>query len=203
MRIALTFDDGPSKWTTPILDVLQKYNAKATFFVCGNQIDGREKILRRIKKRGHEIGNHTMTHPNLQAVGDKQVFEELTDCSHAILELTGGLPHVYRAPYLKDSDTARRVGAALHMTSVGCDVIPGDWADDNINDLAKSVIGDAGDGAIVLLHDGRPSSQPAHDDGGSLDSRAHVITVAERVIPELMVRGYELVTVSDLLFASV
>ena len=203
MKIALTFDDGPSKWTAPLLDVLTKHEVSATFFVCGNRIPGREKLLRRIKKRGHEIGNHTMTHPNLQACGDKQVLHELADCSAEILDVTGVFPVVYRAPYLKDSPVARAVGEALHMVSVGCDVIPGDWQEPNPKVITNTVVGDAADGAIVLLHDGRPAAQPAFTDGGSLDSRDHTVKATDLLIPELKDRGYEFVTVTDLLLARV
>lgn len=196
MRAALTFDDGPSEWTPQILEILETYNVPATFFVCGEAIEGNEKILRRIKRRGHELGNHTMTHPDLQRSTPRQVFEELGDCSLAILEVTGVKPAVYRAPYLRDCDAARMVGEAFGMQSVGVDAMGFDWVETDYNKVAESVAGDMFDGAIALLHDGIP---PRKEDG--LRTRAHVVHALKALIPWLKdKRGYEFFTVSDLLF---
>lgn len=199
MKVALTFDDGPSKWTKPLLAVLEREGAKATFFVCGAAIDRREHILRRIHRKGHEIGNHTMQHPNLAKSSKRDVLQELADCSFLIRDIVGEAPRLYRAPYLNDSLVAQAVGEALGMVSVGADVIGRDWEDSSETSICRRIAGDTFDRAIILLHDGRPPHQPSHVDGGSLDDRAHTVRAAGVLIPFLKSRGYEFVTVSELL----
>ena len=203
MRVALTFDDGPSKWTPPLLDILDKEDVKATFFVCGSSVTtANGRILKRAHKAGHEVGNHTMTHPNLDRSTKRAVLEELADCSALLYEVLGVAPKVYRPPYLKDSMVAQAVGEALGMVSVGADVIGYDWQESNSLNIATSMRGDTFDGAVLLLHDGRPPGQPPYAEGGSLDSRSHSLEAVMLLVPELKKRGYEFVTCSELLLVS-
>lgn len=203
--IALTYDDGPSKdWTPKILDLLEKYDAKATFFVCGNAIQGNEKILKRTHREGHEIGNHTMTHRALPRLGKMETFTELVDCSQRITEVIGEAPRFYRPPYLKNTPVATAVGEAIGMVPVGCDVIANDWADPSPSDIAARVVNEVvydTVNPVVLLHDGRPLTQLPHADGGSLDTRAHVIGATELILATLKAKGYEFVTLSELVMA--
>lgn len=199
MKVALTYDDGPSQWTPYVLAVLAEHHAKATFFVCGNAIEGREKILRRIKKHGHEIGNHTMSHKNLEGLSKYDTFHEIADCSMAIEEVVSTYPRVYRAPYLRDTEVARAVGEALAMQSIGADVVPCDWEVPDSREITRRTVLDSFDGAVILLHDGRPWGQPPYSEGGSLDTRTETVNATAYIIPELRRRGYEFVTVSEIL----
>lgn len=207
MNVALTFDDGVSVWTPAMLDALAKHDAKATFFVCGNTLETREnrRTLKLMKGYGHDIGNHTMTHKALPGLSKKETFLELVDCSQRILEVAKVAPKFYRPPYLKDTEVARAVGEAIQMVPVGCDVIAGDWAEPSAQAIAERVVDEVVNdtvNAVVLLHDGRPLTQLPFEDGGSLDSRAHVVEAVKLILPELKDRGFEFVTVSELLSAS-
>ena len=205
--IALTFDDGPSKkWTPRILALLEKYDAKATFFVVGDAIAGREKIVKRAFREGHEIANHTMTHRPLPTLGKMETFTELVDCSQRITEVIGEAPRFYRPPYLKNTVVATAVGEAVGMVPVGCDVIANDWIEPSATTIANHVIEEVVYDTlnpVILLHDGRPQGQLPFADGGSLDSRDHVVNAVELILASLKAKGYEFVTLSELLSAHV
>ncbi len=160
--IEFTFDDGPSEWTPQILDLLAEHNRKATFFVVGSQIEGREGILLRADFEGHAIGNHTWSHPRLTGpdVTRGKIWGELRKTSVAIEAVTGTWPRAWRAPFYATDQrvlaVARSLGLASHIES---DIIPDDWMLDDPEEIARRVLRD-GDG-IVTLHDGIPP------DGGS------------------------------------
>jgi len=96
--VALTFDDGPSEWTAPILDVMKEHGARATFFVIGEAIEGRESVLRRTAAEGHEIGNHTWSHPALTTIPLDRVREELDFAGDTIERVLGARPRLFRPP---------------------------------------------------------------------------------------------------------
>lgn len=194
MKIALTFDDGPSQWTPPILDILAEHEAHATFFVCGVNLLGHSELVQGMFDAGHQIGNHTTTHPDLSRLDSLAVARELAETELMIAAIVGEPPTVWRAPYLRQPNRPLEAD----VRHAGCDVIPGDWAEPSPQRIAESVMDDAADGAIVLLHDGRPPGQPAHADGGSLDSREGTVEATRLLVPALIEAGYELVTVSNL-----
>ena len=162
MTLQLTFDDGPSEWTPQILDLLAEHDVKATFFVVGSQIEGREGILLRADYDGHAIGNHSWSHPRLTgpAMTHNRIWRELKDTSTAIEAVTGTWPRAWRAPYYATDNRsiaiARGIGLSTHVDS---DIIPDDWMLTDPAEIAGRVLRD-GDG-IVTLHDGIPP------DGGS------------------------------------
>lgn len=162
MRLDLTFDDGPSEWTPRILDLLAEHDVKATFFVIGSQIEGREGTLLRIDYEGHAIGNHSWSHPKLTGIDmtHNKIWRELRMTSTAIEAVTGTWPRAWRAPFYATDERvlaiARSLGLASHIDS---DIIPDDWRIDDAGEIARRVLAD-GDG-IVTLHDGIPP------DGGS------------------------------------
>lgn len=193
-RVALTFDDGPSEWTEPILDILQANDAKASFFVVGEHIAGREHIVRRIHEQGCEVCNHTWTHPNLEYLGVNETLGELAMCSQEICKTGVPAPYFYRAPFLRDTPIARAAGAAVGMVTVEYDVIGYDWDLTDPVQISANVI-DGVDrengGEIVLLHDGVPPDR----DG----NRQPTVDAVADLVPNLQSRGYLLVTVSELL----
>lgn len=189
MKVALTFDDGPSAWTEPILDLLDQHHAKATFFVVGANIPGRVDTIRRIVESGHTVGNHTTNHPDLAMLEPREVALELVETSMMLAEITGKLPGVWRAPYLHQP-----LNRPASMRHVGCDVIPGDWQEPNPRKIVGETIRQLQDGSVVLLHDGRPPGQRPHAEGGSLDTReATVDAVAELLY--ILRPNHEFVTV--------
>ena len=193
MRVAVTFDDGPSEWTGPILDLLAEHNAKATFFVCGANIPGRVYLIDRIHTEGHTVGNHTTNHPNLSGCDWETVKRELLETSLMVGAVTGQVPKLWRAPYLRMPERA-----PTSLRHVGCDVIPGDWKNPDAAAIARTVLDRSLNDSVVLFHDGRPPGQPAHAAGGSLDSRQQTVDALAILLPELAARGYRTVGAEDL-----
>lgn len=177
--VALTFDDGPSKYTDRILDTLAKYNGKATFFVVGNNVGAHADVLKRAYDMGMEIGNHTMTHPNLKSLSEDAVNRELTGAANKISDIIGVKPTLLRPPYGNYNSTVSSVsGTPLILWSI--DTL--DWKTRNADKTVSCVLNEVKDGSIILMHDLYDATAAA----------------AERIIPELTKRGYRLVTVSEL-----
>lgn len=177
--VALTFDDGPSKFTPKILDCLEANNAKATFFVVGYNIKPHSSVLKRAYDLGMEIGNHTMNHKNLKTLGADGVKAELKDVSDAIAAVTGAKPALIRPPYGNYNSTVSSLaGAPLIMWSV--DTL--DWKTRNADSTVNAILKNVKNGSVVLMHDLYSQSAEA----------------AVRAIPELISRGYKLVTISEL-----
>lgn len=162
--INLTFDDGPSEWTPAILDLLAQHDVKATFFVVGSQIEGREGILLRADYEGHAIGNHTWSHPRMTELVRPQAWLELKDTSVAIAGVTGTWPTAWRAPYYATDDRIEEVASVFGLSHIGADVIPDDWKETDCAVIANRVIEAVRFNSghpVVSLHDGIPP------DGGS------------------------------------
>lgn len=177
--VALTFDDGPSKYTTQILDCLEANGAKATFFVVGTNVNANPSILSRANDLGMEIGNHTMNHKNLKTLSADGIRSELNSASAAISNIIGKKPSVIRPPYGNYNSTVSSVAdGPLILWSI--DTL--DWKTKNADSTVNSVLNNVKDGSVVLMHDLYSQSAQA----------------AVRIIPELISRGYKLVTISEL-----
>jgi peptidoglycan-N-acetylglucosamine deacetylase len=198
--IALTFDDGPSEWTEPILDVLRSVGARATFFVIGDAIDGREEILQRVAADGHEVGNHTVSHPPLDLLTAQDVERELQFGSRRIEEVVGMVPVQFRPPGLRyNSQVLRAAGACGFRWAVLASVAMADYNMKSSEGIARRILRRVRRGSIVALHDGRPPHEPPRAAGGSLDDRSVVVGAVQQVVPDLTERGYRICTVSELL----
>lgn len=180
-QVALTFDDGPSRLTTPVvLDLLKKYKAKATFFVLGQNIAGNEDILKRMKDEGHEIANHTWSHPNLTRITVDQVKQEIELTQSAIEEVIGHRPTFMRPPYGAVNGS---VAAAAGLASIYWNVDTQDWSNRDPQLILSQVQAYTNPGAIILMHD------------------IHQTTVdgLEPVLHYLTEQQYSLVTTTELL----
>ena len=178
--IALTFDDGPSaRLTGRLLDILGRNGAAATFFVLGCQARYSPDLLRRMVEEGHEIGNHTFGHDRLSRLSDAGIRETVERTQVLVEAATGIRPVLLRSPYGIRID---RAAALVGMPMIHWCVDPRDWEDRNAGRVVRHILEKARDGSIVILH----------------DTRASTIDAAERVIPALMERGYQLVTISEL-----
>lgn len=188
--IALTFDDGPSESTPAILDLLADHRVPATFFQVGSNVERLPEIARSIRAAGHEIGNHTQTHPRLWLRSPSFIETELRGAQDTIERHTGARPAWFRAPFgvrWFGLDAAQR---ALGLTGVMWTVIGYDWtlrADDVVARVAQRVSG----GAIICLHDGRELIRKP-------DVSA-TIGAVRQLVPLLLERGYRFETVSRLL----
>jgi peptidoglycan-N-acetylglucosamine deacetylase len=187
--IALTFDDGPSESTPAILEVLARHAVPATFFQCGANVQRLPSIARAVCGAGHEIGNHSQTHPFLCFRSPQFVLHQLERAQRAIEEGAGVRPIWFRAPYGVRWPGLGAAQRRLGLTGVMWTVIGYDW---NLTDEAvvRRVSGRISNGAIVCLHDGRElRCKP--------DVRTTIAAV-ERLIPILLDRGYQFETVSRL-----
>lgn len=181
--IALTFDDGPSAHTQRLLDILEMYGGKGTFFVVGNTLDNREDTLRRIANEGHEIGNHSWSHSQFTDISSSEVRNEIMKTRTKIYDITGVDCTLVRPPHGSCNDRIKAIGKELGVSYVNWTLDTLDWKNKNANAVYNELMKDVADGYIILCHD------------------LHKTTVdaMERVIPDLIEKGYQLVTVSELL----
>jgi peptidoglycan/xylan/chitin deacetylase (PgdA/CDA1 family) len=195
--VALSFDDGPSEWTGAILDLLRRHEAKATFFVIGEAIAGREHTLQRIADEGHEIGNHSMTHPRLVTCDDQTIRDELESANCLIEATVSFAPTVFRPPLFEYDERVLRVARDLGLRQTAlASVAPHDYSISNPHLIATLVSGSVTPGAIIGLHDGRPANEPAEK---SLPGREGTVAAVDLMLPKLVERGYHILTVSELL----
>ena len=185
--IALTFDDGPDQtYTTQILDLLAKYDAKATFFVIGERAEKFPDLIRKLDDEGHEIANHTYTHSH--SITAENLEKELKKTNELIHDITGTYPLLYRPVGGSYNDriinTAVENGYKVIMWSWHQDTK--DWKRPGVNNIITTVLSGATPGNIVLFHDA----------GGD---RSQTVTALENILPALEQKGYKFVTVSELL----
>ncbi len=182
--IALTFDDGPSEYTTRILKVLAKYDARATFCVIGKNVELYRDVIVRIVSGGNEIACHTWSHPKLTEQSAATIRSQITRTNDLVREITGGYEiRVLRPPYGSHNKTVRSICADLGMIIAHWEVDTKDWNNRNTSTTYKNIMKGAANGTIVLCHDIYSTTAAA----------------AEKAIPELISRGYQLVTVSELM----
>ncbi|MCL2364254.1 MAG: polysaccharide deacetylase family protein [Defluviitaleaceae bacterium] len=183
--IALTFDDGPSRYTVQILDTLAAHNAQATFFVLGNRVIQHPHITRRIVHDGHELLGHSWSHRDMTSQNRDNVADAINRTSSVLYGVGGVRTNLFRPPYGAFNARVREVAAELGYAIVMWTVDPQDWRLSNqcANFLYNHIINNAYDGAIVVLHDVFATTADA----------------MEYVIPRLIADGFELVTVTELL----
>ena len=175
--IALTFDDGPRRDTTEkLLDGLRERGASATFFLVGEEIAGKEDLVKRMAAEGHQIGNHTWSHVRLENAGT--AGQEIRMTERALEELLGEKDYWLRPPYgIMDE------GVETNVPLVKWSVDPRDWESRSTAKVVQAVLRDAGPNAIILLHDIYPTS----------------VEAALQIVDALEKEGYWFVTVEELL----
>ncbi len=193
-RVALTFDDGPDPaWTGAILDTLASRNTIASFFVIGRQVQQYPALARRITDAGHEIGNHTFSHPDLAGLSETAVHVELATAGRVIEAVTGHRPLLFRPPYIGDARPATEerlrpmaVATSLGLRTAGLEVDTRDWQLGDPHAIVQRALDGLARGRTILLHDG----------GGD---RTATVAAVGPLIDSLRARGYELTTVAGLL----
>ena len=185
--IALTFDDGPGIYTTKLLNLLDKYHARATFFVVGSNVNNYPSVVRDAYNRGNEIAGHSMNHQDFTFMSFSAVQNEINRTNQTIKNATGNQPPpFYRAPGGAFNQTVTNASAGVGHSLIQWSIDPRDWEVRNADTVYRNVMGAAKPGAIVVLHDIHPTT----------------ITAMERVIPDLEAKGYQIVTVSELMYYS-
>lgn len=178
--IAFTFDDGPSETNTNyLLDNLDKYDAKVTFFVLGSRVNSNKETIKRAYLEGNAIGSHTYNHRNLNLLSDVALMDEVKKTNEAIKEVIGTSPILLRPPYGNLTDHGKELA---NMSIVLWNIDPLDWKYKDKNRVAQEIIEHAHDGAIVLVHDIYKSSV----DGALL------------AMEELQKQGYAFVTINEM-----
>lgn len=181
--IALTFDDGPGKYAGTLLDTLKKHNAKATFFLEGQYVKSRPSYVKRMAAEGHELGNHSYSHPDFTKSEAGTIKSEIKKTQDAVKKAAGVEPKLLRPPYgladLQVSDIAAEFGMPMILWTAGSQ----DWSTKNVEAIQKQTLTVAKPNGIILMHDwvkqtvdGMPS-----------------------LIKTLQNKGYHLVTVSDVI----
>ncbi|MGE5645332.1 MAG: polysaccharide deacetylase family protein [Acidobacteriota bacterium] len=188
--IALTFDDGPGESTARLLELLDRLRVKATFFQCGMHVRRLPSVAKEVAAAGHEIGNHTDSHPYLCLQSREQIYAELARAQEAIFEASGARPSLFRAPFGVRWFGLSAAQARLGLLGVMWTALARDWK--LAGEQASARLASAArNGAIFLLHDGR-------DRQTNPDIRATLEAVS-RLVPALEDRGYHFETVSEIL----
>ncbi|MEN3001930.1 MAG: polysaccharide deacetylase family protein [Armatimonadota bacterium] len=185
--IALTFDDGPHPEYTPkIVQILERYKVRATFFVVGKMAEKYPELIRLHQKAGNEIGNHTYDHVNLTRLSRDQIAAEIERCGEVIRAITGQTPYLFRPPGGDYNRTVAEVAASLGYWMVLWTDDPGDYANPPEKVLQERLFSKISNGGIILLHDGVPET----------------IDLLPKLIERLKAEGYEIVPVGEMIRAS-
>jgi peptidoglycan/xylan/chitin deacetylase (PgdA/CDA1 family) len=189
-RVALSFDDGPSAHTREIADLIAAGGGRGTFFVLGGAVAGCERLLADMAGAGHELGNHTFSHPHCATLDEAGILEELRRAQDAIVTAAGVEPRLVRPPYGEDADRVARVAEGLGLGCALWTIDPRDWRERSSERIAGRILDRLHDGAVVDLHDGWPAAHRGVRD------RTPTVDAVRMLMPELRARGYEAVTVS-------
>ena len=181
MRVALTFDDGPHPYYTDLLlDGLADRGVKATFFLLGENIEGREDIIRRMHEEGHLIGNHTFYHVDVNSLPLKEACAEIQDTSSAITAITGQQVEYVRPPY---GSWNKELECEVLMIPVFWTLDTLDWKVKNADQIVREVLSDVEENDVILMH----------------DSYRTTVDAALRIVDALQEKGYEFVTADELI----
>ena len=183
--IALTFD---AAWgnedTQQLIDTLEKYNAKATFFLVGSWVDKYPESVKALAKAGHSIQNHSDTHPNLPQLSSEGIKTEITNCNEKIRKITKKTPLLIRPPYGDYSNSLIECVNNLGMYTIQWDVDSLDWKDLSADEIYNIVVKKAKNGSIVLFHNAALNTPEA----------------LGKILETLSKEGYEFVTVEKLIY---
>jgi 2,3-diketo-5-methylthio-1-phosphopentane phosphatase len=188
--VALTFDDGPSEDTERILEVLRAYDLKATFFMLGRQVELFPETARRVVAEGHEIGNHSYSHPIYLFRGAGATRLQLKRAQDIISTITGRQPRLARPPCGVRTPAYFAAAEALGLRTVQWDVAGFDWKERTSAEIADAVLRDASAGSIILLHDA---------DSALKRDRSATVAALPMIIEGLKARGLNVVPLAQLL----
>ena len=186
-KIALTFDDGPHpRYTPEILGILDEYSIKATFFVIGINVKNYPNQFKMVLENGHEVGNHTYSHKVLKNIPSNEVEKEITDTENQISELTEYKISLLRPPCGLYDEALKKIAEEKQSKIVLWAIDTLDWAHTSTDKMVKNVVKNVKDGDIILFHD-------------YVSGEYNTPEALRVIIPILLEKGYEFVTVSELL----
>ena len=183
-KIAITIDAAwGDEFTLDILNTLDKYNVKATFFLVGFWVDKYPHQVEEIFKRGHEIGNHSTTHPHMTQLSREKIAEELSITDKKITEITNVKPRAFRAPFGDYNDLLIQTARDLEYNTIQWDIDSLDWKELGVEPVIDRVVKNAADGSIILFH----------------NNAKYIKEYLPVIIQTLQEKGFKMVTVSELI----
>ena len=186
-KIALTFDDGPHpRYTPQIISILKEYDITATFFIIGVNAVLYPDALKEISECGYEIGNHTFSHQNLRNKAQSDIIRELSECESAVSQKNVTLSKIFRPPQGAYTQDAQEVANALGYDIILWSIDTEDWAHTPPSVIIEKVLSSLKDGDIILMHD-------------YVSGKNTTCDALRTMIPAILERGYEFVTVSELI----
>lgn len=187
MKIALTFDDGPHPYrTNEVLDLLERYHIRATFFVVGENVSYYPEPFKRTISLGHEIGNHTYHHKTLSGTHEETIMEEIRKTDEIIFKTAGYRPKLFRPPEGAYGECALKAAQSMDLRMILWTVDTRDWERPSAQTIVERVMTNVKGGSILLFHD-------------YMHKNAHTLEALEIIIPKLLEKGFEFVTVSELI----
>jgi peptidoglycan-N-acetylglucosamine deacetylase len=186
--VAITFDDGPNPVYTPqVLEIFSEAKGKATFFMIGEQMKSHPGVVKQVRDQGHEIGNHTFTHPKLSQLSEQDCLKEVEDTEILIEKMAGRKPVVFRPPYLDyNQDTVSLLQKKKYPMIGALNLEAQDWEQPGVEHILEKSREAVKNGSILIFHDG-------------YGDRSQTIEAVRMLVSELTSQGYQLVTVSELL----
>ena len=178
--IAFTFDDGPSKYTSELIDTLELNNSSATFFMLGNRMKYNTDIVKKVYNSNSEIGTHTYSHKRLTSLSNDEIYNEINSSEIIFNDITGDHLKYLRPPYGSYNDHIKGLGYNIILWNID----PKDWLTRDSKKIYNSVLNNACDGCIVLMHDIYPET----------------IEAVKMLIPTLNEMNYEVVSISNLIY---
>jgi len=199
---ALTFDDGPSRWTASVLDALARHGARGTFFLLGRHVPRHPDVLRRAVDEGHELGNHLLTHRSAEHLEKREVLHELTETGNRIEAAAGVVPTLVRPPYGADCERVAQIAAEIGLgPTVFWTFTTKDWRAKKPDPIVAKLLEQMTPGAVVLMHDAvAPQPRPWNRRvARATRSRRPTVAALDEALEVLTGDGYRFVTVSELL----
>lgn len=186
--IAITFDDGPHPIYTPqLLEIFDAVGGKATFFMVGEEMQKHRDLVKKVYDVGHEIGNHTYTHPHLSKLSMEQCLDEIERNENLVEELVGQKPVVFRPPYFDYNDEVIGILGEKGYPMIGAmNGEARDWEQPGVEHIYKASLDAVKEGSILIFHDG-------------YGDRSQSVEAVRKLVHEVGSQGYQFVTVSRLL----
>ena len=181
---AISFDAAwGNEQTDTLLDILDEYDVKSTFFLVKQWVDSYPDSVRDIAAHGHDIGNHSATHPHMNSLSEQEQKEEIVSCNEAVENLTGKSPALFRAPYGEYNNALVQNVKALDMYCVQWNIDSLDWKNPAPDDMVSRIEQNLTQGSIILLHNGAQNTPEA----------------LPKIIEAIQNKGYKIVPVSELI----
>ena len=182
--VVLTFDDGPVPEHTPrILEMLRAKQVRATFYVLGELAEAHPDLVRAIRDAGHEVGNHTQTHPHFKDAPRAVIGREMRQAQYALTRILGSPPVTFRPPYFDYNEHVAQVAAELGLPVIGNSIFPGDWVETATPaELREKASSNTQPGDILLFH----------------DRSAAMVETLPSILEDLIARGLSFAAAADL-----